>query len=87
MIPINWGSTLPWRWLELKIEEVFDGNSESNGERFDGFERRGIETTFYKAEEINRDIQKLRELLLSHQATLANRAQLLSELLPQSSHT
>ena len=78
---------MPWRWLKLKIEEVFDWNSESNGERFDGFERRGIETTFYKAKEVNRDIQKLRELLLSHQATLADRAQLLSELLPQSSHT
>jgi hypothetical protein len=49
MIPINWGSSLPWRWLELKIEEVFDRNSESNGERFDGFERGGIEATFYKA--------------------------------------
>ena len=49
MIPVNWGSSLPWRWLELKIEEVLDRNSEGNGERFDGFERRGIEATFYKA--------------------------------------
>ena len=72
-----------WReGLTVECEELGHGNSEALGHSLQSFKRRRIPTTLNEAKEIHRDVEGLRELLLSHLAADSHQAESLSKLLP-----
>jgi hypothetical protein len=53
-------------------KEVGDWHSQPSSDFFERLERWCIPAAFHQAQEINRDIERLGELLLSHSAFNAN---------------
>lgn len=61
--------------INVEGEKVGDRHPQTLGNFLKGFKRRGVDSSFHKAEEVHRDVEHLSESFLSHAALRSNLAQ------------